>query len=91
MVFAEEHSQGWERLTDMPGARSEMESAVIDENIYVIGGGVIPGFSYSVITEKYHNTIVPEFGILASIVFVTSIAMVILFTKSKLLSSLNRL
>jgi len=38
LVFAEESSQGWERLADMPEARSEMESAVIDERIYVIGG-----------------------------------------------------
>ena len=38
LVFAEEPSQGWERLTDMPEARSEMESAVIDDKIYVIGG-----------------------------------------------------
>jgi len=59
-------------------------SSTVGENIYLIGGGVIPGFSFSAITEKYHNTIVPEFGILASIVFVTSIAMVILFTKSKI-------
>jgi len=50
------------------------------------GSGVIPGFRYSAITEKYHNTIVPEFGILGSIVFVTSIAMVILFTKSKIIN-----
>ena len=38
LVFAEEPSQGWERLADMPEARSEMESAVIGESIYVIGG-----------------------------------------------------
>jgi len=35
-IFAEEYSQGWERLADMPEVRSEMESAVIDERIYVI-------------------------------------------------------
>jgi len=38
LAFAEEPSQGWERLADMPEARSEMESAVIDEKIYVMGG-----------------------------------------------------
>ncbi|MEK0360742.1 MAG: kelch repeat-containing protein, partial [Nitrosopumilus sp.] len=38
LAFAEEPSQGWERLADMPEARSEMESAVIDDKIYVIGG-----------------------------------------------------
>ncbi len=38
LAFAEEPSQGWERLADMPEVRSEMESAVIDEKIYVIGG-----------------------------------------------------
>ena len=37
-IFAEESSQGWERLADMPEVRSEMESAVIDKRIYVVGG-----------------------------------------------------
>ncbi len=39
-AFAEEPSQGWERLSDMPEPRSEMESAVINQNIYVIGGTI---------------------------------------------------
>jgi len=38
LVFAEEPSQGWERLADMPQVRSEMVAAVIDEKIYVVGG-----------------------------------------------------
>jgi len=38
LAFAEESSQGWERLADMPEVRSEMESAVIGEKIYIIGG-----------------------------------------------------
>jgi len=33
LAFAEEPSQGWERLADMPEVRSEMESAVIDERV----------------------------------------------------------
>ena len=37
-IFAEEDSEGWDRLADMPEVRSEMESAVIDEKIYVVGG-----------------------------------------------------
>jgi len=37
-AFAEEPSQGWERLADIPEVRSEMESAVLGEKIYVVGG-----------------------------------------------------
>lgn len=37
-VFAEESPEGWERLSDMPEVRSEMESVAIDGKIYAIGG-----------------------------------------------------
>jgi len=37
-AFAEEPSQGWERLSDMPEAKSEVESIVIENKIYSIGG-----------------------------------------------------
>jgi len=77
--------EGWMTQQPMPISRHGLASSTVGENIYVIGGGVIPGFSSSGITEKYHNTIVPEFGILVPIVFGISIAMAILFTKSKLL------
>jgi predicted secreted protein with PEFG-CTERM motif len=54
-----------------------------NENIYLIGGGISPGSSYSPLIEKYHNTIVPEFGIIALMVLAISITITILFTKSK--------
>ena len=69
---------------DMPIPRHGLTSSTVGENIYLIGGGVSPGFSYSGITEKYHNTIIPEFGMLASIVLAVSIVMIILFTKLKI-------
>ena len=36
--FAQEPSEGWKRLADMPEVRSEMESAAIGDKIYVVGG-----------------------------------------------------
>jgi predicted secreted protein with PEFG-CTERM motif len=81
--------EGWLTQQPMPISRHGLASSTVGENIYLIGGGVIPGFSYSAITEKYHNTIVPEFGILASIIFVISIAIVILFTKTKFQSTFS--
>jgi len=71
--------EGWLTQQPMPISRHGLASSAVGENIYLIGGGISPGFSFSAITEKYHNTIIPEFGII-SIVFVTSIAIVILFT-----------
>lgn len=67
----------------MPIPRHGLDAVTVDENIYLIGGEISPGASYSPITEKYHNTIIPEFGILALMVFGISIAIIILFTKSK--------
>ena len=78
--------EGWMTQQPMPISRHGLASSTVGENIYLIGGGVIPGFSVSAITEKYHNTIVPEFGILASIVFAISIVIAILFTKSKIIN-----
>ena len=37
-VFAQESSEGWERLTDMPQVRSEMAAAAIGDKVYVMGG-----------------------------------------------------
>ena len=50
-----------------------------------LSGGIVLGFG-SIITEKYHNTIIPEFRIRVSIVFVISMIIVILFTKSKIIN-----
>jgi len=36
--FAQEPSEGWQRLKDMPEIRSEMEAATIGDKIYVVGG-----------------------------------------------------
>ena len=65
----------------MPISRHGLASSTVGENIYLIGGGVIPGFSNSGITEKYHNTIVPEFGLLSVIVLGSGMAIVILRQK----------
>jgi predicted secreted protein with PEFG-CTERM motif len=67
----------------MPISRHGLTSETVGGNIYLIGGGVIPGFSSSKIVEKYHNTIIPEFGILVSIILAISVGMIIIFSKNK--------
>ncbi len=65
----------------MPISRHGLASTTVGNNIYVIGGGVVPGFSFSGITEAYHNTVIPEFGTLAAIVLAVSFFTIIIFTK----------
>jgi len=73
--------EGWIAQQPMPISRHGLASSTVGENIYLIGGGVIPGFSFSAITEKYHNTVIPEFGILITIIFVIAITTVIIISK----------
>ena len=75
--------EGWFTQQPMPISRHGLTSSTVGENIYLIAGGVIPGFSASKITEKYHNTVVPEFGLLTSIVLILGVTAVVLITKSK--------
>ncbi len=76
--------EGWFAQQPIPTSRHGLASSTVGENIYLIGGGVIPGFSFSAITEKYHNTIVPEFGTLISIIFVIAIIITIIISKYRL-------
>jgi len=69
--------EGWLTQEPMPISRHGLASSTVGENIYLIAGGTIPGFSSSGITEKYHNTIVPEFGILAVVVLSSGMGIVI--------------
>ena len=38
LSFAQEPSEGWQTLNDLPEVRSEMEASAIDDKIYVVGG-----------------------------------------------------
>jgi len=67
----------------MPISRHGLASSTVGENIYLIGGGVIPGFSVSAITEKYHNTIIPEFGLLSVVVLSAGMGIVIYLSRSR--------
>ena len=67
----------------MPVSRHGLTSETVGDNIYLMGGGVIPGFSSSKIVEKYHNTIIPEFGVLVPIILAISVGMAIVFSKNK--------
>jgi len=73
--------EGWFTQQPMPISRHGLASSTVRENIYLIGGGVIPGFSSSGITEKYHNTIVPEFGSIVFLILTSSIISVIIFAR----------
>lgn len=63
---------GWFTQEPMKVARHGLASAVVNDKIYLIGGGVSPGFSVSSVNEAYHNTIIPEFG-LVFLVFAVSV------------------
>jgi glucose/arabinose dehydrogenase len=54
--------EGWFSQQPMPISRHGLASTTVGSNIYVIGGGAVSGFSYSGITETYHNTVISEFG-----------------------------
>ena len=72
--------EGWLTQQPMPIPRHGLASSTVGNNIYLIGGGVIPGFSFSAITEKYHNTVIPEFGTFVLMIFAISIASTFLLT-----------
>ena len=75
--------EGWFEQQPMLVGRHGLTSSTVGQNIYLFGGGVIPGFSSSLLAEKYHNRVVPEFGLVASIILVIGISSVILSTKSR--------
>ncbi|WP_316505616.1 hypothetical protein [Nitrosopumilus sp.] len=54
-----------------------------------MGGGIAPGSSYSAITERYYNTVIPEFGILIGLTLIASIFAVILISKSRTMTKLR--
>jgi len=81
--------KGWFEQQPMPIPRHGLDAVTVNENIFLIGGGTAPGPSYSSIIEKYHNTIIPEFGFLVLVVFAMSISITILVTKSKFQNKLQ--
>ena len=89
-TFAENEAyipgDGWFEQQPMPIPRHGLDAVTINDNIYLIGGGISPGASYSPIIEKYHNTVIPEFGVFVLIIFATSITIIIFFTKSKIIN-----
>jgi len=75
--------EGWFTQQPMPISRHGLASTTVGNNIYVIGGGVFPGFSFSAITETYHNTVIPEFGSMVMLILVISILSIIVLTSTK--------
>ncbi len=75
--------EGWFPQQPMPISRHGLSSATVENNIYVIGGGVVPGFSFSGITEAYHNTVIPEFGTVAFAILGFSFIVVIIISSLK--------
>jgi len=75
--------EGWFTQQPMLISRHGLASTTVGNNIYVIGGGVFPGFSFSGITEAYHNTVIPEFGTVATLILVISTISIIILTSKK--------
>ena len=82
-------SEGWLEQSPMPISRHGLASSAVGDSIYLIGGGIAPGSSYSAITERYYNTAIPEFGVIAGLVLIVSISLIILITKGSMLTRLN--
>jgi len=71
-------------------SRHGLASTTVGNNIYVIGGGVFPGFSFSGIIEAYHNTVIPEFGTVTAIILAIAIISIIAASAKSRLSLIPR-
>ena len=77
--------EGWFTRDSMPTARHGLGAVKVDDRIYVLAGGLVPGSGVSGITEVYYNpSYIPEFGLLASMVLASSIALIIIFSKLRI-------
>ncbi len=71
---------GWFSHKAMLTPRHGLGAVAVDDRIYVIGGGIVPGSSVSGINESYYNVnFIPEFGALSFIVLGISFGTVIIF------------
>ncbi len=69
---------------DMPTARHGLGSATVNDRIYVIGGGVVPGLSVRGLNESYYNAnYIPEFSDFASIMILLVSFLAVFFVISK--------
>jgi len=72
----------------MPNARHGLGSATVNDRIYVIGGGVVPGLSVSGLNESYYNpNYIPEFGLTSIVVLSTGMGMMIYLFRRKIVNS----
>jgi len=59
----------------MQTARHGLGSATVNDRIYVIGGGVVPGLSVSGLNESYYNSnYIPEFGSFTFLILTLSLS-----------------
>jgi len=66
----------------MPNARHGLGSATVNDRIYVIGGGVVPGLSVSGLNESYYNAnYISEFGLASILVLSFGIGVMIYLLK----------
>jgi len=73
----------------MPNARHGLGSATVNDRIYVIGGGVVPGLSVSGLNESYYNpNYIPEFSLTSIVVLSAGMGMMIYLFRRKIINLL---
>ena len=69
---------------EMPNGRHGLDSATVNDRIYVIGGGVVPGLSVSGLNESYYNAnYIPEFHTITIMILMLSLVSIVLISKLK--------
>jgi len=71
----------WHTLQPLPVPRQGLFSSAVGDTIYVMGGGFVPGASYSNLNHAYQNNAIPEFGMIAILILISSILAVIFVSK----------
>ena len=64
----------WYTLQPLPVPRQGLFSAVVDDTIYVLGGGFVPGVSFSNLNHAYQNSAIQEFEAIAILILITSVS-----------------
>jgi predicted secreted protein with PEFG-CTERM motif len=66
-------------------------SSAVGDTIYVMGGGFVPGASYSNLNHAYQNNAIPEFGTIAATILAVAIISIIAVSARSRLSIMPRL
>lgn len=81
----------WYTLQPVPVQRQGLFSAVVDNTIFVMGGGFAPGASYSSLNHAYQNNVIPEFGAISILILFAALISLIVFSARSRLNIMSRL